>query len=110
VAVLRVERGAMNPQDLDGAMERTLAGVEAGGTWGVARRQGAALGELEGWWVELTELRPPVGEPGRSLWQVSVAAEDGVYSASLLGETAVLGENRALLESCLLSLRVTLPP
>ncbi len=81
--IYRVNREARPERGLQAAVDAALAEIGKTGQGGVERDEPLQLGDLDARHVRATDLK---GTPPTSLWMVLAEAEDGLYSAVVLGQ------------------------
>lgn len=83
VLLYRVWRGPTPEGGAQAAVDRALADIGREGQAGVERDDRVYLDDLEARLVRVTDLK---GQPPTSLWMILAEAEDGLYTASVLGQ------------------------
>ncbi|MBI5611325.1 MAG: hypothetical protein HY902_20805 [Deltaproteobacteria bacterium] len=79
----RVHRAAAPEGGLQSAVDAALAELGKQGQGGVERDSTLQLGDLDARHIRATDLK---ASPPTSLWMVATEAEDGIYTALVLGQ------------------------
>lgn len=106
VLLMRANLSAEPEGGLDGFIDQQLKEVGKLGQGGAERDERVMLDDLEGRLLKVVDLknRPPV-----ALWMVAAVAEDGLYTATVLGPLDDLRKRGDEVEKALRSLRIAPP-